>query len=117
MTYDIKYHPDVYSDLKSLDKGLRKKVLKKIGQLAEKPLLGQLLGNKAGIDLTGYRKLYVDKRRIRIVYTVEEELLCVMLVAVGRRENLEIYRIAGKRLQEISRNIDNDNSTSDKREP
>jgi len=85
--------------LKSLDKGLRKKVLKKIGQLSEKPLLGQLLGNKAGMDLSGYRKLYVDKRRIRIVYTVEEERVCVMVVAVGKREKLEIYKLAGKRLE------------------
>lgn len=85
--------------MKSLDKGLRKKVLKKIGQLSEKPLLGQLLGNKAGMDLSGYRKLYVDKRRIRIVYTVEEERVCVMVVAVGKREKLEIYKLAGKRLE------------------
>jgi mRNA interferase RelE/StbE len=112
MTYDIKYHPDVYSDLKSLDKSLRKKVLKKIGQLAEKPLLGHLLGNKAGIDLTGYRKLYVDKRRIRIVYSVEEELLCIMVVAVGRREDLKIYKLAGKRLEEISQDIQNDDSVN-----
>ncbi|RLC12030.1 MAG: addiction module toxin RelE [Deltaproteobacteria bacterium] len=97
MTYEIRYHPEVYADLKSLDKGVRSRVLKKIGQLAEKPLLGKPLGNKAGLDLTGYRKLYVDKRRIRIVYTVEDKLLCVMVVAVGKRENLKIYKIAGQR--------------------
>jgi len=99
MIYKIKYHPQVYSDLKSLDKGTRKKVLKKIEQLEEKPLLGKLLGNKAGLDLTGYRKLYVDKRRIRIVYGIEDELLSIMIIAVGKRENLEIYKLAYQRLE------------------
>ncbi len=100
MNYTVRYHPDVYDDLKAMDKSVRKKVVKKIDQLAQKPEMGQLLGNKAGIKLSGYRKLYVDKKRIRIIYCVENEEFYVMVIAVGKRENLEIYQIARRRLSE-----------------
>ncbi len=98
MRYRIKYHPQVCNDLRILDKSICDKVLKKIGQLAEKPYIGHLLGNKAGIDLSGYRKLYVDKQRIRIVYRIDEAMSVVMIVAIGKRDDLHIYKLAGQRL-------------------
>ncbi len=98
MIYKIKYHPQVCNDLRSLDKNICNKVLKKIGQLSEKPYMGHLLGNKAGLDLTGYRKLYADKQRIRVVYRVDEERLTVMILAVGKRDDLYIYKLARQRL-------------------
>lgn len=70
MIYKIEYHPQVCNNLRLLDKNICNKVLKKIGQLAEKPYMGHLLGNKAGLDLTGYRKLYADNQRIRVVYHI-----------------------------------------------
>lgn len=57
----------------------------------ERGVFKNLLGNKAGLDLTGYRKLYVDKQRIRIVYRVDDDLLIVMIVAVEKRDDLQIY--------------------------
>ena len=98
MPYAIKYHPQVTEDFRRLDKGVRNKVFNKIAQLSDAPELGQPLGNKAGMDLSGYRKLYVDNRRIRVVYRVENEMVCILILAVGRREDLEIYRIARQRL-------------------
>lgn len=99
MPYAICYHPQVTEDLRQLDKGVRNKVFKKIEQLANAPELGELLGNKAGLDLSGYRKLYVDNRRIRIVYRIEDEIISIMIMAVGKREDLEIYRIARQRIE------------------
>ncbi len=98
MLYAIRYHPQVTDDLRRLDKGVRDKVFKKIAQLAHAPESGNLLGNKAGLDLSGYRKLYADNRRIRVVYRIEKETICVLILAVGKRENLEIYRLARERL-------------------
>jgi len=43
-------------------------VLKQRVKLEQNPKYGDPLGNKAGINLEGYFKLYADKRRIRIVY-------------------------------------------------
>lgn len=100
MPYTIKYHPHVTDDLRQLDKGVRDKVFKKIEQLSNAPELGHLLGNKANLDLSNYRKLYVDNRRIRVVYRIEQEMICILILAVGKREDLEIYRIARQRLDD-----------------
>lgn len=100
MLYAIKYHPQVVDDLKLLDKGVRDKVLKKIKQLSNTPELGHLLGNKANLDLSNYRKLYIDNRRIRVIYRIEQEAICILILAVGKREDLEIYRIAKQRLED-----------------
>jgi mRNA interferase RelE/StbE len=102
MAYEIKYHPDVVEDIEGIDKGVRKKVFKKIEQLKERPLLGVPLGNRAGLDLSGYRKCYVDNRRIRIVYRIDDELIRIMVMAVGKREALEVYQIVQKRLSELN---------------
>lgn len=97
MLYEIKYHKNIVDDLKSLDKSVRDKVFKKLEQLKKNPNLGQPLGNKAGMDLTGFYKLYVDNRRVRIVYKPENTELCIFIIAIGQREDLEIYRTAWQR--------------------
>jgi len=61
-------------------------------KLRESPEFGHPLGNKAGYDLSGCRKLYVDKKKIRIVYTIIEER-----IAVGKREDMAVYRLAAQR--------------------
>jgi len=48
------------------------------------------------MDLTGHYKLYADKKRVRIVYSIEGDL--VKVVAIGQREDMDVYRLASKRL-------------------
>ena len=72
-------------------------VLKQFKKLQTSPELGQLLGNKNGYDLKGSRKLYVDKKKVRIVYTIMEEIITVEVIAVGKRDDMEVYRKAGER--------------------
>ena len=43
-----------------------------------------------GYDLTGYRKMYADRKRIRIVYSIVEELVLVKIIAIGRRADDEV---------------------------
>jgi len=52
-----------------------------------------------GMDLTGYFKLYADGRRLRIVYTIEEPV--VKVIAIGKREGMEVYKLALQRIQEL----------------
>ena len=98
-TYKILFHPDAKNEFDNLDGGIRFKVLKQIKKLQEKPELGESLGNKAGIDLTGYRKLYVDRKKIRIVYKIFEEKIIVYIISIAKRENLTVYEKAKKRLK------------------
>ena len=100
MAYTQRFHPGLAEDLKSLDRGIRKRVLKKMDEIAEKPELGKALGNRDNLDLSGYRKVYMDSKRIRIVYGVEEEEVVVYFVAVGARSDMEVYKEAFRRIRE-----------------
>ena len=96
--YNIKTHPLVEEDLKSFDHSLVVLIFKKLAQLQHSPLLGQPLGNKNNLDLSGYYKTYVAKKQVRIVYKIVENELVIYVVTVGKREEMEVYKEAIKRI-------------------
>ncbi|PIE84991.1 hypothetical protein CSA08_04400 [Candidatus Gracilibacteria bacterium] len=96
--YDIKLHPKISDDLKDLDYALRLQVLKKLKQIQENPQRGLPLGNKANINLSGLKKVYVAKKKVRIVYEVINDVLCVYVIAIGKRDDMEVYKKASKRI-------------------
>ena len=96
--YDLIIHPEVIEkDFKNLTKEQLQRIFKQFKKLQTSPQLGVPLGNKAGYDLTGYHKLYVDNKKIRIVYRIEEERIVVEVIAVGKRENMKVYEEAERR--------------------
>lgn len=97
MRYDIVFHPEAAKEVAGLDNNVRLLVLKQIKKLAVRPGLGQKLGNRFGYDLSGYRKLYLDRKRIRIVYRIVEEKILVQIIAVGKREGMSVYKEAARR--------------------
>jgi len=48
--------------------------------------------------LSGCRKLYVDKKKIRVVYRIIESEIIVEVIIVGKREDMEVYANATKRV-------------------
>ena len=98
MEYEIKFHPMALQEFCSLDGSVKKLVKKQLDKLKTSPLLGEELGNKNGYDLTGYRKMYACKKQIRIVYSVVENVLLVNIIAIGKREELEVYKTASERV-------------------
>lgn len=102
MLHKIELHPDVKDDLDRLDGSIRKEVAKKIDALAENPFLGKPLGNKFGIDLTGFYKLYAAKKKYRIVYRLIEDCLEVIeIFAIGKRNKEEVYKMVYKRFKKL----------------
>lgn len=100
MLYRIEFIPEAVEDYKRLDGSVRKKVDKKIDDLRKNPFLGEFLGYKFNIDLTGFYKTYVDRKKIRIVYRlINQEIEIVEIWGIGKREKEEIYRIIGERLK------------------
>jgi mRNA interferase RelE/StbE len=93
MPYAVELTDAAVEGLAELDKGDQKQVYKRLKKLEDAPELSQPLGNKAGIDLTGWRKLTVCNRRVRIIYRIEEPAF-VRVVVIGRREDMEVYRLA-----------------------
>ncbi len=100
MAFKIEFHADAVKDFDRLDGSIQKEVAKKIDALSENPFLGKPLGNKMGLDLTGFFKLYVAKKKIRIVYRLLKDYLEVIeIIGIGKREKEEIYRLILRRLQ------------------
>lgn len=95
--HEVKFHPLIEEDLKKLGNAIRLEVFKKLKKIQRSPELGELLGNKNGMNLTGLRKIYVAKKQVRIVYEIIDDVLVVHVIAIGKREDMEVYRQAEQR--------------------
>ncbi len=91
-TWKVELIPEAREDFNSLDGSVKKIVLKQLIKLEQNPKYGDPLGNKAGINLEGYFKLYADKKRIRIIYEVIDDI--IKIIAIDKREDMEVYRIS-----------------------
>jgi mRNA interferase RelE/StbE len=69
-------------------------VKKQLEKLRESPYLGEELGNKNGYDLSGYRKMYANKKQI--VYSIKDVL--INIISIGKREDMEVYANASERV-------------------
>ncbi|MFK5976960.1 MAG: type II toxin-antitoxin system RelE/ParE family toxin [Sulfurovum sp.] len=98
MLYEIELKVEVEEELGKLSKAQQILVYKQFSKISKSPELGQLLGNKNGYSLSGCRKIYVDKKRIRIVYQIIEENIVVEVIAIGKRDDMEVYAKASLRL-------------------
>ncbi|PIZ19793.1 MAG: addiction module toxin RelE [Deltaproteobacteria bacterium CG_4_10_14_0_8_um_filter_43_12] len=94
--WKVELVPEAQTDFKRLDGSVKKRVLKQLIKLEKNPNCGDPLGNKAGINLEGYFKLYADEKRIRIIYEKVDNIIKV--IAIDKREDMEVYRIALKRI-------------------
>ncbi len=96
--YAIIQHPLVEKDLKELNHSLLLLVFKKLKQLQEAPHIGLPLGNKRNMNLSGLKKVYVAKKKVRIVYEIIEDKLIIRTIAIGKRDDMEVYKKASERL-------------------
>ncbi|MBU4420520.1 MAG: type II toxin-antitoxin system RelE/ParE family toxin [Proteobacteria bacterium] len=102
LTWKVELIPEAQADFNRLDGSVKKRILKQLVKLEQNPKYGDPLGNKAGINLEGYFKLYADNKRIRIIY--EEIDHIIKIIAIDKRENMEVYRIALKRILSMKSN-------------
>jgi mRNA interferase RelE/StbE len=92
--YNLQFHPFVEDDLKKLNNSVRIEVFKKLKKIQNSPELGELLGNKNGMNLSGLRKMYVAKKQVRIVYEIVESIIVVKVLVIGKREDMVVYKQA-----------------------
>jgi len=96
---NIKFIPEAVKDYQSLDGNIKILVNEKIDKLKENPYLGESLGNKNNIDLTGYYKIYVSKKSYRIVYRIiKNGIEIIEIWGIGKRDKMEIYKNIGRRI-------------------
>jgi len=95
-TWKVELIPEALADFNMLDGSVKKRTLKQLVKLERNPKYGDPLGNKAGINLEGYFKLYADKKQIRVIYELINHV--IKIIAIDKREDMEVYRIALKRI-------------------
>ena len=102
MAYKIEFIPDAEKDFGDLDGSVKEEVAGRMDALSGNPFLGKPLGNKFGIDLTGFYKLYVAKKKYRIVYRLIGKFVEVIeVVGIGKRDKEEIYKLVARRLKKL----------------
>ena len=98
MPYKVVLTADAAQDFRDLDKSVKDQVARQLKKLKTSPELGEHLGRKGGLDLTGYYKLYAARKAIRIIDRILEMEVFVEVVAIGKREDMAVYREAVRRL-------------------
>ena len=97
--YEYKFHPEAQKELKKLNKSIQILFTKTLKKILTSPELGQDLGNKNNIDLSGLKKMYFDNKRYRIVYQIIENEIFIHLIAIGKRDKMEVYEKAKGRIE------------------
>lgn len=102
MVYRVEFHPDAEKDFNALDGSIRQEVAKKIDAIEKNPFLGKPLGKKYGVDLTGFYRLYVAKKKHRIVYRlIGKHIEVIEFVGIGKRDKEEVYKLVARRLNKL----------------
>jgi len=98
MKYKLELLLAAHEDLSEFSNREKILIYKQFKKIQKSPELGILLGNKNGYDLSGCRKMYADNKKIRIVYKIVEDRIIIEVIAVGKRNEMEVYKKASKRV-------------------
>lgn len=97
--YKLDFLVSAAKEWANLDKGLKDQFLKVLNRrLLEPRVEGALLSG----ELEGLYRIKLRKSGYRLVYTVQDDVLVVLVIAVGKRDKFDVYRLAVKRLRQRS---------------
>jgi len=99
MAYSLKWKTEAEEEFRRLDKAIQQQAFAQFKKLLNSPELGKHLGDKAGFDLTGYRKLYFFQKKYRILYELDQKNKEVIIYAIGKREDMKVYQELARRLR------------------
>jgi len=100
--YDFKFYEEAEEDLAKLNNSIKKLFAKKLTQIIKNPEIGKDLGNKNNLKLSGLKKVYFDKKRYRIVYEVIKQEIIIHIIAIGKRDDMEVYKKANNRYEKYN---------------
>jgi mRNA interferase RelE/StbE len=95
VTYRLQFLPEALNEWNGLDGSV-----KSLLRAALKKRLGQphVPGSRLHADLRNCYKIKLRKLGYRLVYTVEDDVLVVLVISIGKREDMAAYRQAVERL-------------------
>ena len=93
MSFELGFLDEALKEWNSLDKGTREQFKAKLAERLEGPRV-------PSAKLSGSKDRYKIKLRsvgYRLVYEVRDNELIVIVIAIGKRDRLAVYKIAAKR--------------------
>lgn len=94
MTYNLRFHEQALAEWRKLEGSIREPLKKKLAERLETPRI-------PAAALHGLPDCYKIKLRgagYRLIYRVEDDTVSILVIAVGRRDNLKVYKAARSRL-------------------
>ena len=92
--YQLQFDKDALKEWEKLDGSVKTTLRKLLLKRLEQP---HVPGDALHRELKGYYKIKLRKQGYRLIYAVNDEVLVVLVVAVGKRENDDVYLDAMKR--------------------
>lgn len=96
MNYELAFDPRALKEWQKLGMAVREQFLKKLENVLKRP------SNPSAKlrDLPDCYKIKLRTLGYRLVYQVNDNVLLVLVIAIGKRENSAVYDEADKRLDE-----------------
>lgn len=92
--YRLQFVPSAWSEWQKLDGSVKEPLRKLLKKRLDNP---HVPGAALHGGLTGHYKIKLNKQGYRLVYGVQDDVLIVMVMAVDRREDSLVYRLAAAR--------------------
>ena len=93
--YRLKFIPEALNEWNKLDGSIKEPLRKALRRRLEQP---HLPGSELHGDLRHCYKIKLKKQGYRLIYSVEDDVLIVLVLAIDKREDLMAYRSAIERL-------------------
>ena len=92
--YRLQFVPSAWAEWQKLDGSVKEPLRKLLKKRLNNP---HVPGAALHGALTGHYKIKLNKQGYRLVYGVQDDVLIVMVMAVDRREDSLVYRLAAAR--------------------
>ena len=93
MIYELQFLPSALKEWRKLGDTVREQFKKKLAERLQAPrVLADALHG-----MTDHYKIKLSNAGYRLVYRVEDEIITVTVVAVGKRQRSAVYKAAAKR--------------------
>jgi mRNA interferase RelE/StbE len=95
MSYSLEFKESALKEWQKLDGAIREQFKKRLSERLERPRVASARLH----GMTDCYKIKLKNAGYRLVYQVDDQRVVVIVVAVGKRENLAVYRSAENRLK------------------
>ena len=95
--YKLNFLEKAKKDIKKLDKSIQVQIIKKLEKISINPEIWDNLS----WNLSWLKKVYVNNKKIRIVYKIIDDKIEILIIVIWKRENKRVYKDAFSRIKEI----------------